>query len=83
MTRQGILDMNCQQVEADTRIVLKVKHASEQNVQPSIVVICKDTDVLMILLFHTKHNKEFVWMDVRLSRNDIRIYVYVSKLSVR
>ena len=82
MTRQDILDLNCQHEEADTRIVLHIKHACEQIVLPrSIVVRCIDTDVLIILLFHTENIEGFVWMDVGLDRNNTRRYVDVTKFS--
>ena len=58
MTRQDVLDLNWHNVEADTCIVLHVKHACELSFQPSIVK-CIYTDVLTILLFYT-NNKEGV-----------------------
>ena len=60
MPLQYVLDLNWQHVEADTRIVLHVKHACELVYQPSIVVNCIYTDVLIILLFHTNHKEGFV-----------------------
>ena len=59
MTRQDVLDINWHNVEADTCIVMHVKHACELVFQPCIVVKCKYTDVLTILLFRT-NNKEGV-----------------------
>ena len=38
MTRQDVLDLNWHNVEADTCIVLHVKHTCELIFQPSIVV---------------------------------------------
>ena len=55
MPRQVVLDLNWQHVEADTHIVLHVKHACELKFQPITVVNCIYSDVLTILLFHTKH----------------------------
>ena len=46
-------------IEADTCIVLHVKHACELFFPPSFFVKCIYTDVLTILLFHT-NNKEGV-----------------------
>ena len=57
MTRQDVLDLNCHNVEADTCIILHVKHTCELIFQPSIVVKCIYTDFLTILLFRT-NNKE-------------------------
>ena len=79
--RQNILDLNCQHEEADTRIVLHIKHACEEIVLPNIVVRCIDTDVLIILLYHTENIEGFVWMDVGLDRNNTRRFVDVTKLS--
>ena len=59
MTRQDVLDLNWPNVEADTCIVLHVKHACELIFQPSIVVKYIYTDVLTIMLFRT-NNKEGV-----------------------
>ena len=57
MTRQDVLDLNWHNVEADTFIVLHVKHTCELIFQPSIVVKCIYTEVLTILLF-LANNKE-------------------------
>ena len=57
MARQDVLDLNWHNVEADTYIVLHVKHACELILQPCIVVKYIYTDVLTILFFHT-NNKE-------------------------
>ena len=76
--RQNILDLNCQHEEADTRIVLHIKHACEEIVLPNIVVRCIDTDVLIILLYHTENIEGFVWMDVGLDRNNTRRFVDVT-----
>ena len=51
ITFQYIEDLHRQHIEADTCIVLHVKHACEQMVKPSIVFNCMDTDILIILLF--------------------------------
>ena len=60
ITRQDVLDLNWHNAEADTCIVLHVKHvkhACELSFQPCIVVKCIYTDVLTILLLRT-NNKE-------------------------
>ena len=57
MPRQDVLDLNWHNIDADTSIVLHVKHACELITQPSIVAKCIYTDVLTILLFRT-NNKE-------------------------
>ena len=60
MTHQDVLNLNWNNVEADTCIVLHVKHACELIFQPWIVVKCTYTDVqtvLTIIPFH-KNNKE-------------------------
>ena len=57
MTRQDVLDLNWHNVEADTCVVLHVKHTCELIFQPSTVVKCIYTDVLTILFFST-NNKE-------------------------
>ena len=51
MTRQDVLDLNWHNVEADTCIVLHVKHACELILQRCFVVKCIYTDVLIILFF--------------------------------
>ena len=45
MTRQDVLDLNLHNVEADTCIVLHVKHACELVYQPSIVSKCIYTGI--------------------------------------
>ena len=55
MTRQDVLDLNGYNIEADTCIVLHVKHACELIFQLSIVVKCIYTGVLTILLFCTNN----------------------------
>ena len=47
----NVLELNWHNVEADTCIVLCVKHAYD--FQPCIVVKCIYTNVLTILLFRT------------------------------
>ena len=54
MTQQDDLDLNSHNVEADTCIVLHIKHACKLIFQPSIVVNCIYTDVLTILAFPYK-----------------------------
>ena len=59
MTLQDVLDLNWHNVEADTCIVLHVKHTCELIFQSSIGVKCIYTDVLTMLLFRT-NNKEVI-----------------------
>ena len=54
---QDVFDLNWHNVEADTCIVLHVKHVYELIFQPRIVVKCIYIEVLTILLFRT-NNKE-------------------------
>ena len=75
-----IQELKCQNKEADTCIVLHVKHACEQIVLPNIVVHSIDTDVLVILLFLMENTESFVWMDVGNDRNNTCRYVDVTKL---
>ena len=80
MTRQNILDLNWQHVEADNGSVLHVKHMLELVFQPpNIFVNCNYTDVLT-KWFYTQ--KGFVWMDAELDRKNTSRYVDLTKLSV-
>ena len=47
--------------EADTRLILHAKDAVQNNYK-RLIVICRDTDVLLLLLYHLGRTKTEVWM---------------------
>lgn len=57
-------------------IVWHIKHACTQTAIPNIVVRCVDTDVFIILLFHTANIEGFVGHD----KNNTLKYVDVTKV---
>jgi hypothetical protein len=59
-SEHGVLEeLTSDQEEADTRIILHTQHAKEFGFN-RFIVICKDTDVLLLLLFHFRDVE--IWM---------------------
>ena len=62
--------------EADTRLILHAKDAIQSNYK-RLIVICRDTDVLLLLLYHLGRTKTEVWMVLPSShQNWIAISMY-------
>ena len=56
-----VLCLESNHEEADTRIVLHARDATLRQYQ-QVIVICRDTDVNLILLAHQCHLCETIWM---------------------
>ena len=66
--------------EADSRIVLHLKHVNDINPQSTVVIRCNDTDILCILLHHMKRFSVTVFMDTGLNSDNTRKYIDVTTL---
>ena len=60
--------------EADTRLILHAKDAIECNFK-RIVVMCKDTDVLLLLLYHLGRIDVEVWMVSGSSKQSVNQFM--------
>ena len=54
--------LSAEHEEAGTRIILHAKEASEQG-YPQVIVVSRDTDVLVLLLAHQPKLSHFLWMN--------------------
>lgn len=77
-----IRDLSNTHEEADTLVALHAKHADENLDEPHIVVRANDTDILVILLFHTRHVASKIWMDIGKSSDNTRRYIDVTSLAL-
>jgi hypothetical protein len=83
VSRDIVVSMRNEHEEADTRIVLHLKHANDLNPAATAVIRCNDTDVLCILCHHTKRFSAKVYMDTGLDSDNTRKYIDVTKLSLK
>ena len=67
--------------EADTILALHANHASSTQPDANIVVRANDTDVLVILIYHSNHFKCQLFMDVGSNDDNTRRYIHVTKLA--
>ena len=68
-------------LEADTKTCLHAINADQELEEPgNIVIRACDTDILVIMLYHSYRLKSNVWMDVGHSSNNSRRFINVTKI---
>ena len=60
-SKREVTALSANHEEADTRLILHANDAIQNNYK-RIIVICRDTDVLLLLLYHLGHTEAEVWM---------------------
>ncbi|KAL8621266.1 hypothetical protein ACOMHN_008091 [Nucella lapillus] len=65
--------------EADTRMLLHAKEAREQG-YPQVVIVSRDTDVLVLLVAHQPQLSIFVWMQTGTPRK--KHFVHVHQINI-
>ena len=60
-SRQDIRELASDQEEADTRIVLHAKDVAARGYK-QVNILCRDTDVLVLLLAHREQPCQEIWM---------------------
>ena len=76
-SREDLQELSSDHEEADTRIVLHAKHAAAVGYK-QVNVLCRDTDVLVLLLAHREDLCEEIWMFSGTSRR--KKYTHVHKI---
>ena len=66
-SRRNVNHLSANHEEADTRLILHGKDACEANFK-RMVVVCRDTDVLLLLLYHLGEMDIEVWMSSGTAR---------------
>ena len=78
--RQLIDDMVTNHEEADTLICFHAKYIDNAGEADNIVVRATDTDVAIILLYHSRNFTATLWMDTGTSSKNTRRYVNLSAI---
>ena len=80
-SKREVTALSANHEEADTCLIVRAKDAVENN-HKRIIVMCRDTDVLLLLLYHLGRIDVEVWMVSRTSkqRKCYPVHVIASKL---
>ncbi len=81
VVRTAVPELQCQQREADSRLVWHANHISEKQPYCKLVIQCDDTDILLNMLPDVSSFNIHVWMDVGKSSNNTRHYIDVTDLA--
>ena len=81
-TSKTVAEMACIHEEADTRIVWHLTHCTKEEGCRSVVVRSSDTDVLVVLLFHSLAYDVSLWMDVGNSGTNSRRFINIKDLRI-
>ncbi len=81
VVRTAVPELQCQQREADSRLVWHANHISEKQPYCKLVIQCDDTDILLNMLPHDSSFNIHVWMDVGKSSNNTRRYIRCDRFS--
>ncbi|XP_066016091.1 uncharacterized protein, partial [Pocillopora verrucosa] len=76
-SRQDVRELASDHEEADTRIVLHARDAAARRYK-QVNILCRDTDVLVLLLAHREHLCQEIWMFAGTSRQ--RRYIPVHRI---
>ena len=76
-SRQDVRELASDHEEADTRIVLHARDAAAREYK-QVNILCRDTDVLVLLLAHREHLCQEIWMFAGTSRQ--RRYIPVHRI---
>ena len=79
-TDRSLAGLRSDHEEADTRIVLHARDATIRGYQ-QINVICRDTDVLVLLLVHLPNPSPAVWMFTGIAKRNFYVPVHQICLS--
>jgi len=74
-------EYECSHVEADTSLVYHLSVLSKAIPGQNVVVRATDTDIMVILLYHSRQLKANVWMDLGHSSDNTRRYVHITALA--
>ena len=80
-SRQDVRELTSDHEEADTRIVLHARDAAARGYK-QVNILCRDTDVLVLLLAHREHLCQEIWMFAGTSRQR-RYYLFTESRSPR
>ena len=67
-----VSDLQSTHEEADSRVIFHAKYISEKSFLTVIVVWSSDTDVFILLLYHSVYLKAKIWMDSGLCSKNTR-----------
>ena len=76
-SRQDVRELASDHEEADTRIVLHARDTAARGYK-QVNILCRDTDVLVLLLAHREHLCQEIWMFAGTSRQ--RRYIPVHRI---
>ena len=81
-SKRDVTDLSANHEEADTRLILHGKDGI-QNGYKRVIVICRDTDVLLLLLYHLGRTGAEIWMVSGTSKQKkcYPVHIIASKLN--
>ena len=79
--RSEVTERQSSHEEADTRMIFHARYISEKSLQPAIVIRSSDTDVFILLLYHSLHLKAKLWMDTGTSSKNTRRTINITELA--
>ena len=76
-----VSDLQSTHEEADTRVIFHANYISKKNFLPVIVIRSCDTDVFILLLYHSVHLKAKLWMDTGICSKNTRRNINITELA--
>ena len=80
-----IPELACDHQEADTRLMLHLRHVLHQSQEPlEVTDISNGTDVVILILFHVSFSFDMlnksVWMDAGINADNTRRYICINEM---